>query len=168
MIALFFLSPAASATDVLIEPYLGYHWSKFSFGNSTPDATGLTFGGRFGGDFQDFQFGLDYMTGSWKDDQNPSDSITPGNFGVFVGYKFPEMTRFYATYFFNEQYKFSNGGSTTYDGTEFRFGVGITTLPVININFEYGSGTIANANGHSISAALVSYFGLVISAPFEF
>lgn len=164
------ISWSASATDLLIEPYLGYHVGKFTEPNKTPTSTGLTYGGRLGGDFNNFQFGIDYMTGNWTDDQKPQDTITPSNFGIFLGFKFPAILRIYGSYFFNEQYKFKNSnGSDNYDGTEFRFGLGITTLPIVNINFEYGFGTLTTDNGTTMNQTWkVAYYGLALSVPLEF
>ena len=165
-------STHAGATQLLIEPYLSYTISaKYSEPNKTPTASGMTYGGRLGGDYQGFQFGVDYMTGSWTDDQNPQDTITPSNFGIFLGFKFPAApVRIYGDYFFNEEYKFKrSNGSDNYEGTEFRFGLGLTMLPVVNINFEYGMGTLTTDNGTTMNQTIkVSYYGIGISVPLEF
>lgn len=168
--ALLFFSLRAHATDLLIEPYLSYTIAaKYAESNKTPTANGLTYGARLGGDYMNFQFGVDYMTGSWTDDQSPQDTITPSNLGIFLGFKFPAMIRIYGDYFFNEEYKFKNsGGSHNYEGTEFRFGLGITSLPIVDINFEYGMGTLTTDNGNTMNQTIkVTYYGLGLSFPIE-
>lgn len=170
-VGLLFFSCGARATDLLIEPYLSYTVAaKYSEQNKTPTANGVTYGGRLGGDFNGLQFGVDYMTGAWTDDQSPQDTITPSNFGAFLGFKFPAMLRVYGDYFFNEQYKFKNsGGSNNYEGTEFRFGLGITSLPIVEINIEYGTGSLTTDNGNTMNQTIkVNYYGLGLSCPFEF
>lgn len=168
---LMIFTSSAWATDLLIEPYLSYTIAaKFKESSKTPTADGLTYGGRLGGDYMNFQFGVDYMTGNWSDDQSPSDTITPSNFGIFFGFKFPAMIRVYGDYFFNEEYKFkSSSGSNNYEGTEFKFGLGITTLPLVNINLEYGMGTLTTDNGTTMNQNIkVTYYGIGLSVPLEF
>jgi hypothetical protein len=169
---LLFSSQAHADTKFYLEPYLGYHTNAefhFSAGNS-PSASGLTYGGRVGADYMNLLLGLDYMSGSWTDDASPKDTITPGNLGFFVGYVFPAMVKVYGTYFFADKYKFSNSqGTDNYGGTEIKLGIGLTSLPVITVNFEYAFGKLTTDNGNTMSnSADVSYFGLVIGLPLEF
>ena len=163
----FTFSFSSHATAIYLEPYLGYHTNaEFKFSGNTESASGLTYGGRFGGDYMKFIFGLDYMTGSWSSSRN---TIVPSNIGLFAGYIFPEMMKVYLTYFFDEKYKFSgNNSSVDYGGTEFKLGLGFTTLPVVTINIEYGFGTLNKSNGSPMNDVKVSYFGLVVGVPFEF
>jgi hypothetical protein len=157
--------------DFLFEPYVGFEMAKFKpSGGSSKDSTGITFGGRFGYIFaSEFQLGVDYMAGTWWDDASPKDDIRPNNLGIFVGYKFPTMVRLYGVYFFNEEYIFKNNNSSTdYEGTEFKLGVGITELPVINLNVEYAWGTLDRANGNSTNDVKVTYLGVLISVPLTF
>lgn len=159
----FTFSFSSHATAIYLEPYLGYHVNaEFKFSGGSETASGLTYGGRFGGDSMGFLFGLDYMTGSWSSSRN---NITPSNIGVFAGYVFPAMMKAYVTYFFDEKYKF---GSTDLGGTEFKLGVAMTTLPVITLGIEYAFGTLTKSNGSAMSDVKVSYFGLVVGVPFEF
>jgi hypothetical protein len=169
-VAIFFSVAATAETNFYIEPYLGYH-ANASFGFPTSvTASGLTYGARAGGDFMSIIFGLDYMTGSWSDNGNPKDSITPGNLGLFAGYVFPMFLKVYGTYFFDEKYKFSNSNaSDNYGGTEIKLGVGYTALPFITLNLEYAFGKLTKDNGNAMNSdASVSYFGLVVGLPLEF
>ncbi len=155
------------ATALYLEPYLGYHTNaEFKFSGSTDTASGLTYGARAGGDYMNFLFGLDYMTGAWS---SSNANIVPANLGLFVGYVFPTMLKGYLTYFFDEKYKFSGKSSSAdYGGTEFKLGLGFTDLPVITLNIEYGFGTLNKRDGSPMNDVKVSYFGLVIGCPFEF
>jgi hypothetical protein len=160
-----FSAGSVMAEDYLIEPYLGYHAGDRKSGSTSIGMNGVTYGARAGLDYYNLQFGLDYMSGKWTDDQSPAQKVTPNNFGIFVGFKFPAVLRAYGTYFFNEKYK----NSKTYEGTEFRIGLGLTTLPLINLNFEYAFGKLATVNGGTLSPNnSVHYAGITVSLPLEF
>lgn len=170
VIALYLPLSAMAQTSLYLEPYIGYHTNiEFKHPNSTDTASGFTYGGRLGIDYQNLLLALDYMSGAWTDDQSPKDNITPENLGIFIGYKFP-MFKVYGDFFFDEKYKFSSSsGSGSYTGTEFKLGVAYTDLPVVNIGVEYGFGSLDKNNGSSMNSDIkVSYIGLVLSAPFEF
>ena len=128
---LIFLSVGAAHADVLVEPYLGY-------GLGTR-GTGVLFGGRVGYRMLGLMASLDYQTGRGRDTSHPSNSTTPSNLGVTVGYTLPILFRAYLGYIPLARLTAEHGGyNHTFDGGEaVKYGVGFTGFPFIVLNAEY-------------------------------
>ena len=158
---------------LLLEPYLGYV-SGTQKQTSKANYTGSEVGARVGYSFFGFAFGADYQMGNYTDDSSPKDTITQGDFGAFVAFKFPVLFRVYATYVPSSELKlkYSGGSSTLKDGTATKIGVGFTGLPFININLEMITAEYGKASTSGVSSTLspkskTSGYALSISAPFD-
>ncbi|HAG91602.1 MAG TPA: hypothetical protein DCL41_07005 [Bdellovibrionales bacterium] len=155
------VSPLSHAS-FLIEPYLGYHFGTYDRGSADDTAKGPTFGGRLGFSNLGLQFGADYMGGNWELDRSPKFNGSASNLGVFVGYDFPILVRAYASYFFDAKLQ----DTTKYEGNLIRFGVGLSPVPLIDVNLEYITATYDKANGNSQSPNhKLSMFGVTVSVP---
>jgi hypothetical protein len=157
--------------SLLLEPYLGYHTGKYTQGSTDQNLSGVSYGGRLGFQQLGFMGGIDYMTGSWKDDASPNSStVTPSNLGVFVGYNFPILVRVYGEYGFSNSLKLSNnGGSDTLKGTGIKLGVGFTALPFLSINLEYITDTYTkDSNGTLTPEVTDKLYGVSVSLPLTF
>jgi hypothetical protein len=167
-----FITPAAEAS-VLIEPYLGYHLGKKkqeNVANSNDNVKGVTYGGRLGYQQLGFMLGLDYMSGAWKDDNDPVADLTPSDLGAFVGYNLPIMLRVYGVYGFSSKMTAEvNSNKAKLEGHSFKLGVGFTSLPFVSINVEYMSATYDKYNGLSLGSNKVKadMYGLTVSLPFN-
>lgn len=150
----------------MIEPYLGYYKGDFKRNSSYTDVDGFGYGARAGFVFTEIQLGLDYMLGTMEDNGTPKSSVKPELLGVFVGYKLPVLLRLFAVYFFNDKYK---SGTHVYEGNEIKLGLGFTTWPLINLNIEYTFGKLDEDHGTTMGTSYkTNFFGLSLSAPFEF
>lgn len=163
------LNVAKAQADLLLEPYLGYmsgHWKQ----NSSTSQGGIDFGARAGWQNLGLQLGVDYMTGSMSDKSTPtSNDVTPNDFGVFVGYSFPIMLRVYGVYDFLSTPKYSHTG--TLEGHAVKLGVGFTPLPLVEINFEYYSGSYdkVKSSGATLAPNVdVAMYGINVSVPLTF
>lgn len=158
--------PAANAS-LLLEPYLGYHLGSWSQGGTSNNMNGVSYGGRVGLQHLGLMGGIDFMGGNWTDKASPSNTVTPSDLGVFVGFNFPVMIRVYGMYGFNSALKFENSGtSDTYKGSDLKLGLGFTALPFVSINLEYITGTYTKHNAGTLTNNLTdSMFGLTVSLP---
>jgi len=162
-VTLVLLASPLSHASFLLEPYLGYHFGTMDWGSSDDTAKGPTFGGRVGFSQLGLQFGADYMGGNWEIDRSPSFKGSASNLGIFVGYDFPVLFRAYATYFFDAELK----DTSKYEGNLIRFGVGLSPVPLIDINLEYMTATYDKNNGNSLGTnAKLNMFGVTVSIPF--
>jgi hypothetical protein len=135
------LAASTARADLLIEPYVGYG-TGHNGQSTTYTQNGAEFGARVGYQSLGFMLGLDYMSGSVTDKASPSDTITPSDFGVFVGYKFPMFLRVYGEYVPLSDPKVSNSSGTAKpDGTALKAGVQFTGLPMVAIGLEYYKAT---------------------------
>lgn len=151
ILAFLMISPAKAG--LLIEPVVGYNASGKVKIESRPEskAHGIGYGGRLGYQNLGFQLGLDYL----KSTLNMSSSkftkdVDTSEFGAFIGFEFPILLRIYAGYIFSATGTSSyNDAAVTkklefMDGTGQKIGLGITTLPFLDINFEYRRGTFGD------------------------
>jgi len=162
-----------SRADLLLEPYLGYHTGEWEIAGNGEDMSGITYGARVGYKNMGLMLGIDYMMGMWEDESNPKNDVTPNDLGLFVGYEAPMMVRFYGVLSpgpLNPELKFKNtGGSTKYEGSTMKFGIGFTALPMVAINVEYLLGTYDEADGNSMNQDLeTKMLGLTVSLPLTF
>lgn len=157
--------------DFLLEPYIGYHTGNYEMGTFEQDMSGITYGARAGFTHAlGLMGGIDYMSGKWEDDANPSSDLTPSTLGVFVGFEFPILLRVYGVYSITNEMKAKNSaGTSKYEGDgAIKLGVGFTALPILSINLEYIKANFDEADGAALSPEMeTSMFGLTVSAPFE-
>jgi hypothetical protein len=165
-----FLINVPAHANLLLEPYLQYgvgSWDDNNGNNQTQK--GASFGGRVGYQSLGFMMGGDFMTGSWTDNATTSNTITPTDLGVFVGFNFPLFLRVWGTYDFSAQRKFS-ALNDTFKGSDVKLGLGLTMFPLISVNFEYVMGTF---NKDSVNGTLVhnltdKLFFVGVSLPLNF
>lgn len=133
----------ASQAGLLIEPVIGYN---FSSKTSTSDKNynagdGMGYGGRLGFAGTDgLQLGLDYMINEINMSSGDFDKdITQEDIGAFVGYKFQRLFKIYGTYIFSAtgETKINNDDENLENGTGFKFGVGCTIIPFLDVNLDY-------------------------------
>lgn len=155
---------------ILLEPYFGIHpfSSEFSSGSNSNDISGTAFGARAGWQTLGLMFGGNYKTGSFKNDDNGSDVDSYTHTGVFIGYNFPIMIRFWAEYILSSNVEFE-GGTELEKGTGTTFGFGYTGFPFVSINLEmtkvdgYENAATGNDSNIEVSTTMLS-----LSFPFNF
>ncbi|MFA6239122.1 MAG: hypothetical protein WC635_17415 [Bacteriovorax sp.] len=140
-----FTSFSAKAS-LLIEPHIGYNVT----GNAdySPDKTkynGPQYGGRLGVQFVGLMTGLDYTHSTF------THKTTAGNIGeadqkrdqigVFAGYNFPILLRFWGGYYFSDKITQTSGATYWAKGSGTEFGLGFTGLPFLSINAQYRTST---------------------------
>ncbi len=158
----------------MLEPYAGYHSGKIRYQNSTEGQSGFTYGGRLGLQRLGLMAGVDYMTGSWRQDEDPKGDDTPTDIGAFVGYEFPVMLRVYGVYVFDSKLKakYDNTADPTdeYKGTAMKAGVGFTSFPFVVVNIEYIVSTFTELDGVKITNGNVKteMIGATLSLPLKF
>lgn len=148
ILVLAFLIIPQSQAGVLLEPVLGYSFTKIDPKEGSADnGRGPSIGGRLGYQNLGFQLGLDYLQSTINvDEKRYKEDLKTSEFGAFVGFEFPVLLRVYAGYIFSAtgEAKYDGGlGKETLkfeDGTGTKFGVGFTGLPFVDINFEYRKG----------------------------
>lgn len=134
---------AVSQAGLLIEPLIGYNFtsktSTLEKNYNTGDGVG--YGGRIGFASGDgFQLGFDYLKSEINMSSNDFDKdIYEEDLGGFVGYKFKRIFKIYGTYIFSAtgNTKISQKSENLENGTGFKFGVGCTILPLLDVNLDY-------------------------------
>ncbi len=161
---------APAQADILLEPYGGYYTGDWEQGTTSHDLKGLAFGGRLGFQHMGFMAGLDYMTGMWKDDDNPSRDVTPTDLSIFVGYNFPAMVRIYGAYGLDSELKFkANNTVAKWTGNTLKFGIGFTFFPMVSLNLETIRGDYDEVNGQSATTKRETVlYGFSVSVPLTF
>lgn len=148
ILAFLFINQASAG--VLVEPVLGYSFSKVQVsdtGFSEEKASGPSFGGRLGYQNLGFQLGVDYLQSNLDVDDNDYSSLKTKEWAGFIGFEFPVLLRVYAGYIFSAlgDTKYDSGSGNQklklQDGSGAKFGLGFTGLPFIDINFEYRKGS---------------------------
>lgn len=180
----------AKAVSFLVEPYLGVHLMGGGDGvinglNYDNEFSGTGYGARLGITQLGLMLGLDYSLSSGDNSYEATttgaaaigdDEFDRTNIGLFVGYDFITMFRFWATYYFSANIEDGNGSDAgdEYDGNGYGLGIGYTGLPIVSINLEYqtfeydeffdaSAGSTATLNNKPSSNNIF----LSISAPFE-
>ncbi len=169
--AVFAFNQAAQA-GLLLEPYIGYA-SGQEKQTTTANYKGTEYGARVGYSILGFAAGAEYSAISFTDDSTPSQTLTNGDLGFFVAYKFPVLFRAFASYAPSSEIKDSSNGitSTLKSGNAMKIGVGYTGFPFININFEYQTSTYSKINSSGVDFPLspsltTTGYAITISAPF--
>jgi Outer membrane protein beta-barrel domain len=189
--ALFVCAAIPARASILLEPYVGYEMTSFSYTQSGNDyklaVNNPNFGLRLGYSALIFWTALDYstMSGSSSVSSQPSGSnITAPNYSrstlsLDVGVHVP-MLRAYAGYaFLNTLTDKTSSPNNTFGGYGLRFGASYTGLPLLAVNLEYWMSTYTTINsgggdqsiggsGTSVSKASAGTLLLSVSAPFEF
>lgn len=185
----FALATTARA-GIMIEPYLGYELgseAKLESGgtNDGGKTSGLDLGLRVAYTLPVMVWiGLDYSMmsdGKFKGDSSANDGkMDRSNLYLDVGVDLPILARAWVGYGLmnSAKLKFDGGGSTTLKkGTNLKFGVGFTALPIVSLNLEYfmhdykdyDSSTGASGSTSDIwSTHKENGLLLSVSAPFEF
>jgi hypothetical protein len=165
-------NPSAHA-GLLLEPYLSYGSGQIKGVNSV-NYSGTEYGARVGYTMMGFGIGGEYMATNLTTDSNPKDTLTSGDLGVFVSYKFPVLVRAYATYFPSSSLKDDNGtfNQTFKSGNILKLGVGFTGIPFIQIGVEYITSTyskveIGGVDFNTSPNVTTSGYALSVSAPFN-
>lgn len=132
-----------SQAGLLIEPLIGYNFtSKISTTEKNYNSgDGVGYGGRIGFASGDgFQLGFDYLKSEINITSSDFDKdINEEDMGGFVGYKFKRLFKVYGTYIFSAtgDTKISQNNQNLENGTGFKFGVGCTILPLLDVNLDY-------------------------------
>jgi len=164
---LFFVTSANAA--IWIEPYLGVSLSgqyKLDSSGTTRDYDNFPvfFGGRLGGAYTMFQFGLDYMKSAGVELENDTNKYKISELGLFVGVKLPLLVRGYVEYVISSE--FSDTGATYDEGSGFKAGIGFTGFPFVIINLEIRQVSYDKFNGSNLDMENKST-SLTVSLPFE-
>lgn len=145
---------------VLIEPHWGYNLiGKVDGISNTTTYHGNQYGARLGAQKFGFMGGLDYTHSSFTyKTVTPvqSDEKSRDQLGVFVGYKFPILLRFWGEYNFLDKTKQSANGSTHSSGYYTKghgtaLGVGFTGLPFLSVNLEYKTSSYDNSSAGALN-----------------
>lgn len=152
---------------VLIEPHWGYNLiGKVEDGTSnTIKYNGNQYGARFGLQSFGFMGGLDYThsTFVYKTAVVPaeSDEKSRDQIGIFVGYKFPILLRFWGEYNFFDKTKQAANGSNHSSGYYTKghgstVGVGYTGLPFLSVNLEYKTSSYDQSSTGALNPKLTT------------
>ena len=140
-----FLSNSALAA-LYLEPTGGYSFGKIGTGQTM---MGTSYGGRLGVSKLGFHMGVDYLASNMSVNDSTKDAdgekMSDGDLkmtesGGFVGFAFPMFLRVYATYIFSAQAEINKIGYEFKDGKGMKYGISFTSIPFVNINFEYRNG----------------------------
>lgn len=159
LLCLTFISISFSAiADIMIEPYAGHVFgadgsTQFSSRSYESEYSGTMYGGRVGIWNAGFIAGFDYSKSSPEVETTLNGStfkekVDKSQMGLYIGYHFPILFRFWVSYFFNGKLEgkkaFQQGTNQLFtsrdsleDGTGYGVGLGWTGLPFISINLEY-------------------------------
>lgn len=131
-----------SHAGLLLEPSVGYNFtSKTSTTEKNYNSgDGIGYGGRLGYTTGTFQLGFDYLKSEINMSSGDFDrDIYEEDLGVFLGYKFERLFKIYGTYIYSAtgETKISDRNQNLENGTGFKFGVGVTILPLLDVNLDY-------------------------------
>ena len=171
---LIFIAYGSAQAGLLLEPFVGYV-SGSQKQTTTANFTGTIYGARAGFSFLRFAVGADYTGGNFTDDSTPKFTLTSGDVGGFVSYKFPILFRIYGAYVPSAKLKGSSSISsfTLQKATAMKLGLGYTGLPFVNINIEYLSSSYEEIVSSGITTPLSpkstsTAYGVTLSAPYDF
>jgi hypothetical protein len=134
---------AVSQAGLLIEPLVGYNFtSKASTTQKNYNAgDGWGYGGRLGFRTEGrLEFGFDYLKTDVNMGSNDFDkNIQQEDLGAFLGYRFERLFKIYGTYIFSAtgETKINGRNENLENGGGYKFGVGVTILPFIDVNLDY-------------------------------
>lgn len=178
LLALLFVFSTAQA-GLLVEPYIGYGITALESDNNGSGSsvelgiTGQSLGFRGGYSFLGFFAALDYEMGSRSLEVDAGAAGTLSvldkdvtNVGLAVGYDLPIIPlRVWGKYIMKSEYKDS---SATWKGDGMGVGIGLTFLPIIDINIEYKKIAFDEGLGGTASELDGQEIFLSLSAPFTF
>ena len=133
---------ATTYAGLLIEPLIGYNLtSKTStIEKNYNSGNGMAYGGRLGFTASGFQMGFDYLKSEINMTSSDFDKdLNEEDMGAFLGYKFSHLFKVYGAYIFSAtgDTKLSDENQNLENGTGFKFGVGCTILPFLDVNLDY-------------------------------
>lgn len=153
IITIFLIKAPSTYSGIHIEPYFGYiadgKTEQNTGGNNLQwSFNGPIYGARLGYNIFGFITGIEYAMSAFdhKFDSpesqraaNPDDEFEGTFLGLFIGYDFPVLSRFWLTYFFNAEYEDKDGtnSSDLIKGSSYALGLGYKMLPLISLNVEY-------------------------------
>ena len=167
---LFGLNLATTAqAEIYLEPFLGYGAGKWEMGTDNEKYNGAQLGLRAGYYTLGLSAGLEYQGGKFEDKASPSHEMTAMDLGLYVGFEFPILVRAYATYFPIAKVKHaSSSEQARYEGNGLKLGVGLTTLPFLNVNLEYQINTYDEDQDGSLTDKMKSTaIAVNVSCPLE-
>lgn len=152
------------------EPYVGYATGEVSVNSANIDHKGTLYGARLGYAMPMFTFGVEYMGGSFKDEDTSAsgeNTWKSSNLGLYASVEFPVLVRVFAAYFIKAEVEGSDSsGSNDFEGTATKFGIGLTPLPLLSVNFEIYNSTYDEMDGQSLSSDLkIDAMALTVSLP---
>jgi hypothetical protein len=150
LLTLLFCVAGQAKADLMIEPYLGYQMEKADLTSGGADLGGKTnavnIGGRLGYRMPLLHFwfagDLDLIaSGKFKGNSVSNGDLSGTHIYADVGYDFPVLLRIWMGYGLSNatkaEYDGGGGSLELSDGTNLKFGVGFTPLPLISLNIEY-------------------------------
>jgi hypothetical protein len=163
---------------LLLEPYLGYNFTAITDDNDNGTAaSGAMLGARIGWTVVGaFFVAFDYSTGEMEWEPEGAVALTLDGtltrMGVTVGADIPVAPIRLWLGYYQSEYDPSGGGFNYEfeDGTGLKLGVGLTFLPIVDINLEYFNGKYDDfkINGITINQEMEDKgLMLSISAPFD-
>lgn len=185
LISSFLLACNANAL-LLVEPHLGLNLSGTGHNSTVPAKTfeykGGQYGLKLGANYLNAMAGLDYNHSSFEQmTSGYKNSFVRNEWGLFVGYNFPAVARFWTTYFFSNSAKADNASTliptgAKYEGHTFELGGGYSGIvPYLSINFVYRFITltkyIASGSTSSLTGSTEvnnTEMVLGVSFPFDF
>jgi hypothetical protein len=147
---------------VMFEPYIGYEVGNYEGGNginktsnsTSSSESGMAYGARLGYmTMLGFGFGAEYMGTSLSLSNSGSSTQSGSDIGAYLEFKFPAFLKIYATYFVSSSASITNQTSN-FSGNGEKVGIGITTLPFININFEIVNRDFSKEGSQTLSTDL--------------
>jgi hypothetical protein len=143
----FFLITFNANALVLIEPHLGLNLSGTGHDSTVPaktfNYTGGQYGLKLGAQYLNAMTGIDYNHSSFEQmTSGYKNSFTRSELGLFLGYSFPMLARFWMTYFFDNTATSDTASSliangAKYDGHTLELGAGFSGIPYCSFNFIY-------------------------------
>lgn len=156
----FLIVYSSAYAGLLIEPHWGYNLvGKVDGISGATKFNGNQYGARIGAQSFGFMGGLDYTHSAFTyktvapvaSDEKSRDQI-----GVFAGYKFPILLRFWGAYnFFDKTKQTANGANhvsgyyTKGHGTT--AGIGFTGLPFLSVNLEYKTSSYNDSSAGALN-----------------
>jgi hypothetical protein len=165
--------------EILVEPYYGVSRSSGDgdsdgdgVNDTVVDWTGSSYGMRLGVSMAGLSVGGQYDQFSMGQDTTQPLMIDykGGGYGVFVGYSFPVLFKFYLTLFLNAELEIDKlngeaapilrliglGEGSKFEGSAFALGFGFTSIPFLDLFIEfrkYSWDTFIPASGESTSSS---------------
>jgi len=170
---------------VLVEPHLGLNISGTGHDSAIPAKTFLYGGGQYGlklgAQYLNAMAGIDYNHSSFEQmTSGYKNKFSRTEWGIFLGYNFPAIARFWGTYFFSNSANAESASglipqNAKYEGHTFELGAGYAGISYCSINFAYRFVTltkyIASGSTSSLTGSTEvnnNEIVLGVSAPFDF